>query len=128
MISNFMKPLFFGQFFDRLNEGGPFFMYPNFLILLFCIGLIIYAFVKGDPTDKWRKLLSSVSLFALVWGFLGQMIGLITAFDVISSLEGGISPNILAGGLKVALLSPVFGMFIFLIARIGIIALILKKK
>lgn len=127
MIIHFMKPLFFGGFFDRLNEGGPFFMYPNFLILLFCIGLSIYAFLKGDPTDKWRKLLSSISLFALVWGFLGQMIGLITAFDTIDG-SGGVSQSVLAGGLKIALLSPVFGMVVFLVARIGIIALILKKK
>lgn len=127
MISNFMKPLFFGQFFDRLNEGGPFFMYPNFLILLFCIALSIYALLKGDPTDKWRNLLSSVSLFALVWGFLGQMIGLITGFDTIHG-NGAVSPEVLAGGLKIALLSPVFGMVVFLIARLGIIALILKKK
>lgn len=128
MISTFMKPLFFRQFFDRLNEGGPFFMYPLFAILLFCIGLSIYAFLKDDPTDKWRKLLSSVSLFALVWGFLGHLIGLITAFDSISSMNGDIATPVLAGGLKVGLLSPVFGMFVFLITRIGIIVLILKKR
>lgn len=128
MISLLMKPLFFGQFFDRLEEGGAFFMYPIFLMLLCCIGLSIYAFVKGDPIDKWRKLLSSVSLFALVWGFLGHIIGLITALDAISSFNGDIATPVLAGGLKVSLLSPLFGMVVFLIARLGIIALVLKKK
>lgn len=127
MIFQFMNPLFLNVFFDRLNEGGPLFMYPNFFILLLCIGLFIYAFIKGDPTDKWRKLLSSISLFSLVWGFLGQMIGLITAFDSIQT-NGDISQNVLAGGLKVALLSPLFGAFIFVIVRIGIILLIVKKK
>lgn len=127
MISTVMKPLFFGEFFNRLNEGGPFFMYPLFVILLFCIGLSVFAFLKGDPTDKWQKLLSSVSLFALVWGFLGQMVGLITAFDTIDA-KGGVSQSVLAGGLKIALLNPIFGIFVFLVARLGIIALILKKK
>lgn len=128
MIYNVINLVFLG-FFQKLNEGGPVFMYPNFLILLFCIGLSAYAFIKGDPTDKWRKVLSSVSLFALVWGFLGQMLGLISAFDTISSFDsGGISPNMLAGGLKIALLSPVLGMVVFLVARLGILALILKKK
>lgn len=127
MISTFMKPLFFNVFFDRLNEGGPFFMYPLFVILLFCIGLSIYAFLKGDPTDKKRKLLSSVSLFALVWGFLGHLIGMIGAMDSVSVAKG-VSTSVLATGLKIGLLSPVFGMVVFLIARIGIIALILKKK
>lgn len=127
MILNLMKPLFFGQFFDRLNEGGPFFMYPLFIMLLVCIGLIVKAFLKGDAKGKTKELLKSVSLFALVWGFLGQMIGLITAFDSVG-MNGAVSPEVLAGGLKVALLNPVFGMVVFLIARLGIIALIIKKN
>ncbi|TYQ00450.1 hypothetical protein C7447_1011066 [Tenacibaculum adriaticum] len=69
MITQFMKPLFFGQFFDRLNEGGPFFMYPLFLMLLTCVGLTVYAYVKGDANEMLQKLISSISLFALVWGF-----------------------------------------------------------
>lgn len=121
-----MNFLFFGQFFDRLNEGGPVFMYPLFIMMLVCIGLIIFSFVKGDLSGKLQKIVHHVGLFALVWGFLGQMIGLIGAFDSISSV-GSVSPGILAGGLKVALLCPTFGMFIFLIARLGIIGLTLKK-
>lgn len=122
-----MSFLFFGQFFDRLNEGGPFFMYPLFIMMLLCIGLSILAFLKGDATEKLQKMVHHIGLFALVWGFLGQMIGLIVAFDSISSV-GSVSPGVLAGGLKVALLCPTYGMFIFLIARLGIISLTLKKK
>lgn len=124
MITQFMKPLFIGQF---LNEGGPVFMYPLFLLLITCLGLIVYAFLKGDEDNKLQKLVASISLFALVWGFLGNLIGLITAFDHISA-NGAVSYEVLAGGLKVGLLSPVFGMVTFLIARIGIITLIIKKK
>lgn len=56
-----------------------------------------------------------------------MMIGLIGAFDAIS-LNDGISHGVLAGGLKIALLAPSFGMFTFLIARLGVISLILKEK
>lgn len=69
MITQFMKPLFLGQLFNRLNEGGPVFTYPLFLILLACIGLTVYAFLKGDENGKFQNLISSISLFALVWGF-----------------------------------------------------------
>ncbi len=127
MITQFMKPLFISQLFDRLNEGGPVFTYPIFLMLFICIGLVGYVFLKGDEDNKLQKLVASISLFALVWGFLGNLIGLITAFDHISA-NGAVSYEVLAGGLKVGLLSPVFGMVTFLIARIGIIALIIKKK
>jgi hypothetical protein len=113
--------------FDRLDEGGPLFMYTTFTLLLVIIALLIRGFVKPITRNKTIILVSSISLFVLVWGFLGQMIGLITAFDAIEA-AGDISPAMLAGGLKIAILSPLFGMVVFLIARIGIIILNLLKK
>lgn len=110
-----------------LNDGGPLFMYTTLITLIICLVLIVKAFLKGDENGKAQKLIKSVSLFALVWGFLGMMIGLIGAFDAISISEG-ISHKLLAAGLKIALLSPAFGMFAFLVARLGIIALIFKEK
>jgi len=114
-------------FLNLLNEGGATFTYPTFLMLVICIVLIAKALIKGDAEGKTQKLISHISLFALVWGFLGQMIGLIGAFDSIQAV-GNVAPSVLAGGLKVALLSPVFGMITFLIARVGIIILTLSKK
>lgn len=113
--------------FDRLNEGGPFFMYPLFFILILLIILIVKAFLQKGSREKTMSLISSISLFAIVWGFLGQIIGLISAFDAIES-SGDISPAMLAGGLKVAFLAPVFGMFTFLVGRLGIIVLTWIKK
>lgn len=118
-----MTPLFS----NLLSDGGPIFMYPLLILLFICIGLIIKAFIKGDPENETRKLVSSISLFALVWGFLGHLIGLIGALDAIS-ITTDISNGILAAGLKISLLSPTFGMVVFLIARVGIIGLQLKKK
>ena len=120
-------PLVGNPFFGRLNEGGPLFMYTTLLILIVIILLLIRGFLKPAARDKTITLVSSISLFVLVWGFLGQMLGLIGAFDAIEA-AGDISPSILAGGLKIAILSPLFGMIVFLIARIGIIALNLLKK
>lgn len=122
-----IKPLIGNPFFARLNEGGPLFMYTTLFILIVIIALLIRGFVKPTTRDKTVTLVSSISLFVLVWGFLGQMLGLIGAFDAIEA-AGDISPAILAGGLKIAILSPLFGMFVFLIARIGIIILNILKK
>ena len=84
------------------------------------------TFIKGDENGKLTKLIGHIGLFALVWGFLGQMIGLVTAFDSIGAF-GDMSPAILAAGIKVALLNPIFGMVVFLIARLGIIIFAFKK-
>lgn len=112
---------------DRLNEGGPFFMYPLMFILILVIILIVKAFLQKGSNDKTMSLISSISLFALVWGFLGQIIGLIGAFDAIEDL-GEVSQGMLAAGLKIAFLAPVFGMFIFLVGRLGLIILTWVKK
>lgn len=113
--------------FDRLNEGGPFFTYPLFLIFILVLVLIAQGFLKKEGIDKTLSLISSITLFALVWGFLGSIIGMIGAFDAI---EGGmdVSTGMMAGGIKISLLSPVFGTFVFLVGRLGIIILTWLKK
>ena len=110
------------MFMSILNEGGPFFMYPLLLLLILVLVLFVKELVRKGNAAKTIKLISSLSLFAIVWGFLGQIIGLISAFDAIQA-GMDISPVILAGGLKVSFLSPVFGMFVFLIGRLVIIVL-----
>ena len=122
-----MSFLLSASIFNRLNEGGPFFMYPILLMLIVCTVLIAKSFIKSDLNGKLDSLIKHISLFALVLGFLGLMIELIVAFDSISSAEG-ISTSAFASGLKVGLLSPTFGAFTFLVARFGIIALTFKKK
>jgi biopolymer transport protein ExbB len=64
--------------------------------------------------------LSWVSLFialAPMLGFMGTVIGMITAFDNIEA-AGDISPSIVAGGIKVALLTTVFGLIVAVILQI----------
>ncbi|GAB7258163.1 MotA/TolQ/ExbB proton channel family protein [Polaribacter sp. OB-PA-B3] len=112
---------------NLLNDGGPLFMYTILITLIICVLLTIIVLIKGDKNDKGLKLIKSISLFALVWGFLGFMIGVIGAINDISMAKR-ISHQVLAGGLKIALLSPAFGSLTFLIARLGIIGIILKQK
>lgn len=100
-------------------------MVPILMLLVLLIALFVLGLFKNK--SKMIRLMSSISLFVLVWGFLGQAIGLISAFDAIQSI-GNISSEVLAGGLKVSFLPVVFGMFTFLIARIGIIILISIEK
>jgi len=127
LILSTITPLLANPFIARLNEGGPLFMYTTLTILIVIIALLIRGFLKKEARPKTITLVSSISLFVLVWGFLGQMLGLISAFDAVQA-AGDISPSLLAGGLKVAILSPLFGMIVFLIARIGIIILNLIEK
>lgn len=108
-----------------LSDGGYFFMIP-LLLLLFVSLFLIFKGIKNN-TEKNLQLLKSISLFALVFGFLGFTIGLISALDAIS-VATDIAPQVLATGFKIGILPPTFGMLIFLIGRAGITILIGMKK
>ncbi|MEZ4909168.1 MAG: MotA/TolQ/ExbB proton channel family protein [Saprospiraceae bacterium] len=67
-----------------------------------------------------EKGLVWISLFiaiAPMLGFLGTVIGMIQAFDTIETV-GDISPTVVAGGIKVALLTTVFGLIVAIILQI----------
>ncbi|MBQ0113775.1 MAG: MotA/TolQ/ExbB proton channel family protein [Bacteroidales bacterium] len=61
-----------------------------------------------------------ISLFIAIapsFGFLGTVVGMVQAFDDIEK-AGDISPTIVAGGMKVALLTTVFGLITALILQV----------
>ena len=64
--------------------------------------------------------LTWIALFigiAPMLGFLGTVIGMIEAFDAIQA-AGDISPSLVAGGIKVALITTVFGLIVAIILQI----------
>lgn len=74
----------------------------------------------GVEVGRLEKGLSWISLFialAPMLGFMGTVIGMIGAFDAIEA-ENNISPAIVAGGIKVALLTTVFGLITAIILQI----------
>jgi biopolymer transport protein ExbB len=71
-------------------------------------------------TGRLESGVSWISLFialAPMLGFLGTVIGMIQAFDDIAA-AGDISPTIVASGIKVALLTTVFGLIVAIILQI----------
>jgi hypothetical protein len=103
-------------------EGGPLFM--GILSIVFLAILVIAVvnavhLVGNKSMSNVRYLrteyIKTLGLFALVLGMLGQFIGLFSALDIISSgME--ISPAIMAQGVKVSMITSVYGMIIFLVA------------
>ncbi len=110
-----------------IADGGPTFMIPLILLMIVIITLFIVGLTCKLTLTKSSKLIGHVSLFALVWGFLGSTIGLITAFDAIDA-KGAIAQPMMAGGLKIALLTTLFGLVAFLIGRFTMIVLAIKNK
>jgi biopolymer transport protein ExbB len=74
----------------------------------------------GVQLGLLEKNLTWISLFIAIspsLGFLGTVIGMIQAFDKIQQV-GDISATIVAGGIKVALLTTVFGLIVAMILQI----------
>ncbi len=105
---------------NLLREGGTQFMYPLLGLLVFSIVLIAIGFLKPQKRKKISSQLASLGLFALVFGFLGQTLGLINVFDGIQNFDN-IAPQVMAGGLKITFLTTGFGALVFLVSRFGIL-------
>jgi biopolymer transport protein ExbB/TolQ len=120
-------------FMNIFMDGGPLFMTLILICLLVSIAFLGIGFSKvkkaSEKSEKMLKLAVDSSLLGLVLGFLGSVLGLISAFDSVQAL-GEPDPAIFAGGLKVSLLTATFGLFTFAIARIGILFLrsVLKSE
>ena len=111
----------------KFIDGGPAITIVIFIVILIIIGLIIKAFMEKEENKKTRSLIANFAWFALAWGYLGRTFGLIMAFDKVAA-AGDISPNMMAGGLKMALIGPLMGLFAFIIARVGLIILTAVQK
>lgn len=112
----------------KFNDGGPFFTYPILIFLIIILALIVQGIMNRKDNEKTISLISSIGWFTVAWGFLGRTFGLIKAFDMIAA-QGELTPRLMSEGLKMALVDPLFGIFVFLVARAGIILLIsLGKK
>jgi biopolymer transport protein ExbB len=74
----------------------------------------------GVEMGKLERNLSWIGLFMALGpmlGFLGTVVGMVQAFDDIEK-AGDISPTIVAGGMKVALITTVFGLITAIILQV----------
>ena len=110
-----------------LYEGGPVFTYP--MTILFLVNLVLIArnlaylygsrFRDENSAGKWIDPVKYIGIFLLAAGILGQVIGLYSAFEVIESGKIEISPELLAGGIRVSSITTLFGLGYFLISFAG---------
>jgi biopolymer transport protein ExbB len=79
--------------------------------------VISYGGVQMGLLEKglsWIQLFISI---APMLGFLGTVIGMISAFDSIQ-MAGDVSPQLVASGIKVALITTLFGLVVAIILQI----------
>jgi biopolymer transport protein ExbB len=79
--------------------------------------VVSYGAVQMGLLERGLVWISLFISIAPMLGFMGTVIGMIGAFDRIEA-AGDISPSIVAGGIKVALLTTVFGLIVAIILQV----------
>lgn len=105
----------FYQGLDRADEG----------IEVVEKSVVSYGSVQMGQMEKGLVWLSLFIALAPMLGFLGTVVGMIQAFDDIAK-AGDISPAVVAGGIKIALLTTVAGLIVAIILQIFYNAIVTK--
>ena len=79
--------------------------------------IVSYGSVQQSQLESGLSWISLFIALAPSLGFLGTVIGMINAFDAIQA-AGDISPNVVAGGMKVALITTVGGLIVAMILQV----------
>ena len=79
--------------------------------------VVSYGGVQAGYLEKGCSWITLFIAMAPSLGFLGTVIGMVMAFDQIQ-IAGDISPTVVAGGMKVALITTIFGLIVALILQV----------
>jgi len=79
--------------------------------------IISYGSVEMGKLEKGMVWISLFISLAPMLGFMGTVIGMIGAFDAIAE-AGDVSPSLVAGGIKIALLTTVGGLIVAVILQL----------
>jgi biopolymer transport protein ExbB len=79
--------------------------------------IISYGGVQAGLLERGLSWIALFIALAPMLGFMGTVIGMISAFDAIE-IAGDISPSLVAGGIKVALITTVTGLIVAIILQI----------
>lgn len=112
--------------------GGIEYMLPMTIILLLNIGLVVYVIYgqvqKNEIHTKWLETIQQLGGFALAWGAFSTLIGLFQAFGDLETSKEILPFQVIMGGLKVALITTLYGFGVFHFSIFAVIILKLTKK
>jgi biopolymer transport protein ExbB len=79
--------------------------------------VVPYGGVQAGYLEKGRSWITLFIAMAPSLGFIGTVVGMVMAFDDIQQ-AGDISPTVVAGGMKVALITTIFGLIVALVLQV----------
>jgi biopolymer transport protein ExbB/TolQ len=117
---------------DLHFAGGIEYMFPLFLMLVANFCIIVYLLLarsqKKQFNNKWLEAIKQIGGLAAVWGVFGTIIGLFQAFDSLEAMKEILPFQVIMGGLKVAVITAIYGLSIYCISLLVYILLKLTNK
>jgi hypothetical protein len=99
--------------------GGALFMTIVTLLglamVFFTVRSYFKVFVKKEHSPAGINFILMFGSLSFIIGLLGQAVGMFAAFQAIQE-AGDISPNLVAGGLRVSMIAPLYGLLIFIVS------------
>ena len=118
--------------FDLHVEGGLPFMAPLSVLLAVnvCIVLFIVASLiqKKEVDRRWFGAIKQIGGLAAAWGTLATIVGLYGAFQALEATPEVLPFQVIMGGLKVAVITVIYGLIIFCLSLLAYIILKLLER
>lgn len=109
------------------QDGGTIFMYPLSTLLLINVCLIIYQVTrivqKKSLVPQQIEIVKQIGLLAAAFGALCTILGLFEAFGALSRGNQVWPFQVIMGGMKVALITALYGLLIYCISLFAYILL-----
>lgn len=109
------------------QDGGTIFMYPLSTLLLINVFLIVYQMTrivqKKNLVPQQIEIVKQIGLLAAAFGALCTILGLFEAFGALSRGNQVWPFQVIMGGMKVALITALYGLLIYCISLFAYILL-----
>ncbi|NOS90383.1 MAG: hypothetical protein HOP30_00530 [Cyclobacteriaceae bacterium] len=122
-----MKMMLADSLLDLHTTGGTIWMTPISLLLAINVGLLIYVIIarlqNKTISAKWVEAIKQVGLLAAVWGAFSTIIGFFQAFGALEEIKEMLPFQVIMGGMKVALITVLYGLLIYCLSLVAFIVL-----
>ncbi|NOS54896.1 MAG: hypothetical protein HOP37_01410 [Cyclobacteriaceae bacterium] len=113
------------------NEGGIVFVAPLSILLTINIGLVIYSIFRLSQKREISKFVEAVrqiGVLAAAFGAASTILGLFQAFGALSRGNQVWPFQVIIGGMRVAVITAMYGLLIFCFSLLSYIILKLSSK
>jgi biopolymer transport protein ExbB/TolQ len=93
---------------------------------------VVYVFVllaqKKRISLTLIEAIKQIGVLALAWGIFSTIAGLFQAFDALEAIKEMLPFQVIMGGMKVALITALYGLIVFILSMLAYIILKLSAK